>query len=221
MCRKILFAFAILVAVTCPAQTCSDIPVIATTYITEGGTYDEVGGNYLVCTSEQATFINPDSVWGDYGTNITIIDPVLSYVFSNGHVEVIGEHEHFVYAVVIAEENILLGDDLGSAAIDLCPDGLTMYSIDLPPGDICSGVTGVRDRSKGAMVVGPNPVRDRLQIIGGGAILGGRITDLQGREVLRAAANTKELDVSALAPGQYVLSVRTPDGTFARAVVKE
>ena len=223
MYKTILFAFAMLSGVMCHAQSCFGVDIVDPFFvITSGGTYGEGGGEYVVCTSDPVTIINPDSVWADYGTDITIVNPDLSFIFSNGDVTVSGEPELGNYFIgwLLAPENYTEGIWVGSS-VEYCPDGLDMLYMNEPSANPCLSV-GIATRGLGrGPVVGPNPVVDRLRIVGGDVILGSVLTDTQGREVLRAGANTKELDVSTLAPGQYILSVRTPEGRLAHTVVKE
>ncbi|MBL7984696.1 MAG: T9SS type A sorting domain-containing protein, partial [Flavobacteriales bacterium] len=74
-----------------------------------------------------------------------------------------------------------------------------------------------------ALLVYPNPARDRLVVQGEAALGEVVLHDAVGRVVLsqRAASDRAHVDVSALPPGVYVLSVRNSEGTRTARVVVE
>ena len=85
-----------------------------------------------------------------------------------------------------------------------------------------SDIVGIKDDDPQAaqlIVIYPNPAENivRWNIADGTA----EITDMQGRQVQQAPASARQADVSGLAAGVYVLTVRTAAGAVSRTFVKE
>lgn len=81
------------------------------------------------------------------------------------------------------------------------------------------GINHEDDAKQGLVVVYPNPADGTLRwnIPDGTAT----ITDAVGRQVLALPASAQQADVSGLAAGVYVLTVRTSAGAVSRTFVKE
>ncbi len=82
--------------------------------------------------------------------------------------------------------------------------------------------TDVEHPAASAFTVVPNPTRDRLTIAGPNAVATARILDLSGRllSTVRGGASPT-IDVADLAPGTYILEVRSQDVVHAVRFVKE
>ena len=85
-----------------------------------------------------------------------------------------------------------------------------------------SDIVGIKDDDPQAaqlIVIYPNPAENivRWNLADGTA----EITDMQGRQVQQTPASAQQADVSGLAAGVYVLTVRTAAGAVSRTFVKE
>jgi hypothetical protein len=73
--------------------------------------------------------------------------------------------------------------------------------------------------NKISMIIYPNPVQNRLHIEIEEDLVAATITDLQGKTVL--AGTEKEIDLSALESGIYILSASTSKGISTQKIVKQ
>jgi hypothetical protein len=69
------------------------------------------------------------------------------------------------------------------------------------------------------MAVYPNPVQDRMRIEIEGELLALTITDLTGKTVFENIE--KEIDLSMLESGIYILSAKTSKGISTQKIVKQ
>ena len=77
---------------------------------------------------------------------------------------------------------------------------------------------GMDEHSKAGIMVYPNPVTDRLNVVTDGHLLNITVTDLNGRVVYNGL-NTS-IDVSGLSKGTYLVKVTTAQGTSDSKFVK-
>jgi hypothetical protein len=83
------------------------------------------------------------------------------------------------------------------------------------------GGTGMPETSAAAVAVYPNPVRDVLFIQSAAAVEQLSIHDLSGKMLRQIAAPSREVSVSDLANGVYLVKIKTPTGDVIRKIVKE
>jgi len=81
-------------------------------------------------------------------------------------------------------------------------------------------VTDLNNDKATDFTIYPNPVKDRLNIKTAESIIKTQVFDLSGRMVLNAQ-ESKELAVSSLKPGIYLLRVETENGVRTKRFIKE
>jgi len=82
--------------------------------------------------------------------------------------------------------------------------------------------TGMNEWSSEGMTVWPNPAQEQLNIRVDGSLNGVELLDVTGRVVgiaAQANGNEAKLDVSGMAPGEYLLRVRTNERTALQRIV--
>lgn len=81
---------------------------------------------------------------------------------------------------------------------------------------------GIEEVASANITVYPNPVADNLNVsnAAGGIVT---ITDANGKVIntVQAVSNNEAVDVSALAPGIYLVSVQTENGTVTKKIIKK
>lgn len=80
---------------------------------------------------------------------------------------------------------------------------------------------GISSINNGRIEVYPNPVKDKLYIAGDLSGASYQLCDMHGRTVHSGAIQGAAIDVSALAPGVYVLTIVAEQGNLSKTIVKE
>lgn len=96
--------------------------------------------------------------------------------------------------------------------VEWCKDATGFYTLDCELG--FSEVTAPR------VVVGPNPVRDRVRIQTEAPLIGWSLYDVQGR-LIQEADSSDQVNVSKLPSGLYLLHVQTEAGRVSQKLIKE
>ncbi len=78
------------------------------------------------------------------------------------------------------------------------------------------GVTGVEETAPDEVVLYPNPVRDHIQIQSPGRVVRVEMYDLSGKALL--TTDQKNIDLSGMDPGVYVVKIRNRDGKLLKTV---
>ncbi len=97
----------------------------------------------------------------------------------------------------------------------VCLDDIRLYNKVLSPSDISTlandkpgGIAGISPVTNSNISIYPNPAKDKIYI-SEDAMIG--IYNMNGR-LIKNEDNKRELDVSGLKPGIYLLAIRTKDG---------
>jgi hypothetical protein len=86
-----------------------------------------------------------------------------------------------------------------------------------------STILGVNDQDPLSIVLSPNPVRDMLMVSGAQSIEGAQydIFDMQGKVVAQGVLSGGNLNVGALAQGNYVLRLTSTAGVRSQKFIKQ
>jgi len=78
-------------------------------------------------------------------------------------------------------------------------------------------------KSSGILTIYPNPANDQLHIANAhaGDDISFRILNVMGQEVKEGRYNSKSIDISALSPGMYTISLTSPSGRSTYKFVKQ
>ena len=86
-----------------------------------------------------------------------------------------------------------------------------------------STILGVNDQDPLSIVLSPNPVRDMLMVSGAQSVEGAQydIFDMQGKVVAQGVLSGGNLNVGALAQGNYVLRLTGTVGVRSQKFIKQ
>jgi len=106
----------------------------------------------------------------------------------------------------------------------VCLDDIRLYNKVLSPSDISAlandkpgGIAGISPVKNIEMAAYPNPARDKIYINEDARV---EIYNLNG-QLVKTAAHEKEINVSGIIPGMYILAIQTKDGIIYQKQVIE
>jgi hypothetical protein len=185
---------------------------------------DEVLGAHF-CASNTGTL--GISMIGDYqatpppGLAMLAIEKLIAWKLDKDHLDPLGIQPHPLNPLL----EVIAGHRNGCST--LCP-GDQLYV--LLPGlrnrvyqlMIHTGIDEVAtDGDPGhRAAIYPNPVRDRLLIHSGEAVLGIRVLDTSGRNILQLVGPVQEIQVTDWQPGWYLVQVMTRQSEISKKILK-
>lgn len=157
----------------------------------------------------QISLVEDDMCFG--GTGQIYVSPYISWGFGADYTWNTGDTGQWLTGLSAGTYTVTVSSQNG-----VCSEQHTAVV-----GDTCNIGNGVPEAFSEAFTVFPNPASEQVTFQLDQQVQGGEVYDMTGRVVQTIPSSTWTLDVSQLAPGQYVARVRSGDKIFTARFQKE
>lgn len=214
---KALYALALslLFTTSAQAQFCDPVAVGSNRIPITQDTTLSGSASYWICSGVSVTFTQFGFAYIEEDCNVTISGSMGNYMVKpNCTVTLTSTASN---NVVVYDNSTTIIDNGSNTMLTLCTEAVVYTYTNAPEGG-CDIPTDMAEPMAEIYALYPNPAHGTLNITGTSA-KEVRILDLAGREVLKSSIMEGRIDISAVPPGAYLITILNKDSRTTERIV--